>query len=146
MHVCVLTDRNLHEEDLTTFQGQSADTIAVNNFLEDNILIRQCQSDPHILLGPPSIIQAQDVDPTHVADLVASFLGTGTISKHGIGVVLDTEMHTRWKDNQEEITQEDCENAGICMISGNHTAKDACISTTSFLAIPPSKCRPTTFA
>jgi hypothetical protein len=111
--------------DLKKYEGQDANTIAVNNYLDKCILMKECLSDPHILLGPPKIIQAQDVDASHVAELVTSFLGTGTISKHGIGVVIDTDLYHRWKDNNEQISQEECEEAGVCMISGNHTREGA---------------------
>jgi hypothetical protein len=56
----------------------------------------------------------------HVADLTESFLETGTVSKHGVGCVINTSLWEQWKAGRE-ITQLECESQGIVMISGNHT-------------------------
>ena len=98
--ICFISDTFVTAAGIKLYQGQTKESIALNYWMEENTLIIEASSDPNILRGPPPEVQAQPLDTLHVASLTVSFLSTGTSSKHGVGVVIDTAMWSAWKEGK----------------------------------------------
>ena len=104
----------------SAFAGLDVAAMKLEMLMARNTIFGVARAKPNRLKPPGKFLQAQKLDMGHVKKIKSSIQGTATVPEHGIGICINTKLHSMWKRG-EQVTLEMLLEAGIEMHAGNHT-------------------------